>query len=59
MYSLHKTSTRAHILAKAEQFGAHAEVLAQLRWNLPPTLKFHKKQAMDIEVDFFRFETKE
>ena len=31
------------------------EVMAQLRFDLPKTYKFHKKQSVDIEVDLIRF----
>lgn len=55
VYSLHKTSTRSHVLAKAKQWNVKAQVLAQLRYDLPRTYKFHKKQSLDIEVDFIRF----
>ncbi|KAL7305772.1 hypothetical protein TKK_0002022 [Trichogramma kaykai] len=58
IYSLHKTSTRAHVLKKGEQLGLHAKVLAELRYDLPSTYKFHKKKSVDIEVDFIRFSTK-
>jgi len=55
VYSLHKTSTRDHVLKKAEQWGAKAQVLAELRYDLPATYKHHKKSSVDIEVDFLRF----
>eukprot|EP01130_Rhizamoeba_saxonica_P019010 TRINITY_DN9731_c0_g1_i1.p1 TRINITY_DN9731_c0_g1~~TRINITY_DN9731_c0_g1_i1.p1 ORF type:complete len:223 (-),score=56.10 TRINITY_DN9731_c0_g1_i1:51-719(-) len=55
VYSLHKTSTRAHILRKAVQWGVNAEVLAELRFDLPNTYRFHKKNNVDIEVDLIRF----
>lgn len=55
VYSLHKSSTREHVLAKAEKWGAKGEVLAELRYDLPASYRFHKKQTVDIEVDFFRF----
>lgn len=55
VYSLHKTSTRTHILKKAEDWGVKAEVLAKLRYNLPNTYRFHRKTSVDIEVDFIRF----
>lgn len=55
VYSLHKSSTRQHVLKKAEQFGAKAKVLAELRFDLPATYKFHKKDSIDIQVDFIRF----
>ncbi|KAJ1524197.1 hypothetical protein ONE63_010718 [Megalurothrips usitatus] len=55
VYSLHKTSTRDHVLAKAEKWGAKGQVLAELRYDLPASYRFHKKQSVDIEVDFIRF----
>lgn len=59
VYSLHKTSTREYITRKATDWGAkRATVVAQLRYDLPQTYSFHKKQSKDIEVDFYRFEVK-
>jgi len=55
VYSLHKTSTRSHVLKVAESLGAKGEVLAELHYDLPSTFKFHKKKSVDIQVDFFRF----
>lgn len=55
VYSLHKTSTRSHILAKALEWGVKTKVLAELRFDLPATYKFHKKNSVDICVDFIRF----
>lgn len=55
VYSLHKTSTRKHVLSKAEQWGAKGDVLAELRYDLPASYRFHRKQSVDIEVDFIRF----
>ncbi|KAL8560317.1 hypothetical protein ACOMHN_006048 [Nucella lapillus] len=55
VYSLHKTSTRQHILKKAKGWGVEAEVMAELRYDLSNTLAFHKKTSVDIEVDFYRF----
>lgn len=58
VYSLHKSSTRAHIqrLAVQELGAPAAEVLAELRYDLPPTYAFHKSKSKDIEVDLWRFE---
>eukprot|EP00899_Mesostigma_viride_P015034 jgi/Mesvir1/23531/Mv18232-RA.1 len=57
VYSLHKTSTRAHIEKAALKMGAsQATVIAELRYDLPATYKFHKKKEVDIEVDLWRFE---
>ena len=54
VYSLHKTATREHVLRKAEEWGARAEVVAQLRYDLPASYKHHKKASVDIDVDFVR-----
>eukprot|EP01105_Mastigella_eilhardi_P014234 TRINITY_DN3246_c0_g1_i1.p2 TRINITY_DN3246_c0_g1~~TRINITY_DN3246_c0_g1_i1.p2 ORF type:complete len:219 (-),score=81.16 TRINITY_DN3246_c0_g1_i1:66-722(-) len=56
VYSLHKSSTRAYVLSRAEALGAEAEVLAQLRWDIPAMYRCHTRQSVDIEVDFVRFE---
>lgn len=56
IYSLHKTSTRSFIKKKVSEWGLKGETLAQLRYDLPSTYKFHKKSSVDIEVDFWRFE---
>ncbi|KAH0561396.1 rRNA N6-adenosine-methyltransferase METTL5 [Cotesia glomerata] len=55
VYSLHKTSTRNFILKKAKQFNCEATVVAELRYDLPQAYKFHKKESVDIQVDFIRF----
>ncbi|CAG2067455.1 unnamed protein product [Timema podura] len=55
VYSLHKTSTRDHVLTKAADWGVKARVLAQLRFDLPASYKFHRKQSVDVHVDFIRF----
>ena len=55
VYSLHKSSTRDYILKKAHNWGVECEVLAQLRYDLPKTYKFHTKESKDIQVDFYRF----
>ena len=31
------------------------EVLAELRFDLPASYRFHTKDSVDIEVDFIRF----
>lgn len=58
LYSLHKSSTRDHFLRKAAGWNVEASVLAQLRYDLPATYKFHKHTSLDIEVDFWRFQKK-
>lgn len=47
-----------HILKKATDWGVEAKVLAELRYDLANTLKFHKKTTVDIEVDFIRLSHK-
>ncbi|KAJ3045761.1 hypothetical protein HDV00_007887 [Rhizophlyctis rosea] len=56
VYSLHKTSTRDFILKKAATWGLRGEVVAELRYDIPQSYKFHKKKSVDVEVDFLRFE---
>lgn len=56
VYSLHKSSTRQHILRSVKAWGVEGKVVAQLRYNLSNSYKFHKKQSVDIDVDFIRFE---
>ncbi|XP_067405371.1 rRNA N6-adenosine-methyltransferase METTL5 isoform X2 [Emydura macquarii macquarii] len=55
VYSLHKTSTRHHIQKKADEWKVKMEVIAELRYDLPASYKFHKKKSVDIEVDLIRF----
>uniref|UniRef100_T1IRL9 Methyltransferase-like protein 5 n=1 Tax=Strigamia maritima TaxID=126957 RepID=T1IRL9_STRMM len=55
VYSLHKTSTRNHIKKKADEWNVEIEIIAQLRFDLEATYKFHKQKSVDIEVDFIRF----
>jgi len=56
VYSLHKSSTREHILKKAKEWNVGAEVVAKLRWDIPKMYNFHKKQSVDVDVDFIRFD---
>uniref|UniRef100_A0A3B4XAT2 Methyltransferase 5, N6-adenosine n=1 Tax=Seriola lalandi dorsalis TaxID=1841481 RepID=A0A3B4XAT2_SERLL len=46
VYSLHKTSTREHIQKKANNWGVKMEVIAELRYDLPASYKFHKKKSV-------------
>ena len=41
VYSLHKSSTRSFLQKKAKELGVEAQVLAQLRWDIPQMYKFH------------------
>ncbi|ORY99379.1 methyltransferase-like protein 5-like protein [Syncephalastrum racemosum] len=55
VYSLHKTSTRDHILKKAKEWNVDCEVIAEMKFDVPMMYKFHKKKSVDIAVDFLRF----
>ena len=44
-----------HIGKKATEWGVSMEVMAELRFDLPATYKFHKQRSVDIEVDLIRF----
>ncbi|XP_050215828.1 uncharacterized protein LOC126666942 [Mercurialis annua] len=57
VYSLHKTSTREHVKKAAlRDLGASsADVLCELRYDVPQLYKFHKKKDVDIAVDLWRF----
>ncbi|KAK6151817.1 hypothetical protein DH2020_014452 [Rehmannia glutinosa] len=57
VYSLHKTSTRDHIKRTAlrEYNASSAEVLCELRFDVPQLYKFHKKKEVDVAVDLWRF----
>ena len=41
---------------RAQTWGVEAEVVAQLRYDLPRSYAFHKRQSVDIEVDLLRFQ---
>ncbi|WOL08346.1 hypothetical protein Cni_G17099 [Canna indica] len=58
VYSLHKTTTRDYIKRTAlrDCNARSAEVLCQLRFDVPQLYKFHKKKEVDIAVDLWRFE---
>lgn len=59
VYSLHKSATRQHLQKKASDWGVEFEVIAQLRFDLPQTYRFHKQKSVDIEVDLVRFAHKQ
>mmetsp|Transcript_20545 Transcript_20545/g.35436 ORF Transcript_20545/g.35436 Transcript_20545/m.35436 type:complete len:269 (+) Transcript_20545:48-854(+) len=56
VYSMHKSSTRDFLLTKIGQWGCKAEVLAQLKFELPKSYQFHRKQTLDIDVDLIRID---
>ncbi|GFY98365.1 S-adenosyl-L-methionine-dependent methyltransferases superfamily protein [Actinidia rufa] len=57
VYSLHKTTTRDHVKRTAlrDYHAKSAEVLCELRYDVPQLYKFHKKKEVDIAVDLWRF----
>uniref|UniRef100_A0A7N4P0U6 Methyltransferase-like protein 5 n=3 Tax=Sarcophilus harrisii TaxID=9305 RepID=A0A7N4P0U6_SARHA len=59
VYSLHKSSTREHIQKKADEWKIKMDVIAELRYDLPASYRFHKKKTVDIEVDLIRFSFKD
>lgn len=54
VYSMHKTSTRDFIVRKGQDWGVNITVLAQMRFDIPATHKFHKKKSVDVDVDLIR-----
>ncbi|ODM94046.1 Methyltransferase-like protein 5 [Orchesella cincta] len=62
VYSLHKSSTRDFFMKKlkksCEEFGClvKGEVMAEVRYELPKTYRFHKEKSLDIAVDFWCFQ---
>ncbi|KAH9815502.1 hypothetical protein DFH28DRAFT_1082324 [Melampsora americana] len=55
IFSLHKSSTRDYIQRKSKQWGFQGEVIAEMKYDLPKTLKMHKVKSLDIQVDLWRF----
>ncbi|CAJ0923895.1 unnamed protein product [Ranitomeya imitator] len=51
VYSLHKTSTREHVQKKAADWKVKMEVIAELRYDLPASYKFHKKKSVSCLKD--------
>lgn len=55
VYSMHKSSTRAHIARTAtEAWGCAFEVVAELRFDIPATYAFHREAVVDVAVDLIR-----
>jgi len=56
VYSMHKTSTRDHVIRTAtDTLGAtEAKVVAELRFDLPKSYAFHAKASSDVAVDLVR-----
>ncbi|KAK1288790.1 hypothetical protein QJS10_CPB19g01538 [Acorus calamus] len=57
VYSLHKTTTREHVkkIALRDFHATSADILCELRFDVPQLYKFHKKKEVDIAVDLWRF----
>ncbi|KAA0187462.1 Methyltransferase protein 5 [Fasciolopsis buskii] len=51
VYSLHKTSTRNFVLRTIRDLKANAEVVAELRFDIPRMYRRHRQDSVDIEVD--------
>ncbi|KAJ2952906.1 hypothetical protein O0L34_g7271 [Tuta absoluta] len=56
VYSLHKSTTRSHIQKKAKEWGVKGSVVAELKYDLPNTYKFHRQQSRDVAVDLWRLQ---
>lgn len=54
VYSFHKTSTRPFLIKTVQEWGYQLEVVAEMKFDLPQTYKFHKEKSVDIEVDLVR-----
>jgi predicted RNA methylase len=54
VYSFHKTATRDYILKQVAKWGYTCEVVAEMKFNVPATYKFHTQKTVDVEVDLIR-----
>uniref|UniRef100_A0A182PI16 Methyltransferase domain-containing protein n=1 Tax=Anopheles epiroticus TaxID=199890 RepID=A0A182PI16_9DIPT len=45
-----------HVKKKALEWKVRPSLIAELRYNLPQTYKFHKRTSVDVAVDLWRFE---
>jgi rRNA N6-adenosine-methyltransferase METTL5 len=54
IYSFHKTSTREYLLKLIEKWGFQAQVVAELKFDIPATYKFHTHATKDVAVDLLR-----
>ncbi|XP_034863702.1 rRNA N6-adenosine-methyltransferase METTL5 isoform X2 [Mirounga angustirostris] len=50
VYSLHKSSTRDHIQKKAAEWKIKIDIIAELRYDLPASYKFHKKKSVSLLI---------
>ena len=42
-------------MKKAKAWNIKGEVVAELKYNVDASYRFHKSKSVDIEVDFWRF----
>ncbi|KAB0399599.1 hypothetical protein E2I00_012699, partial [Balaenoptera physalus] len=50
VYSLHKSSTREHIQKKAAEWKIKIDIIAELRYDLPASYKFHKRKSVSLLI---------
>ena len=48
-----------HLAKKAKEWGVELWVMAQLRFDIPATYKFHKRRSVDVEVDLIRLKKRQ
>lgn len=56
VFSLHKSTTRAHLSKVAAGARAGVAVVAELRFPLPATMAHHTRGSVDVAVDLLRFD---
>jgi 23S rRNA G2445 N2-methylase RlmL len=58
VYSFHKTTTRAYILRTIQKEfpTATVSVVAEMKFDIRQTYKFHQKASVDVAVDLIRVE---
>lgn len=59
VYSLHKSSTRDFVGARARAWGTQPEVIACMRFDVPAMYAFHRQASVDVEVDLWRLDCSE
>lgn len=59
IYSMHKSSTRDFIREFISKMGGTITDISQMRFGLPRSYGFHKKEIKIIDVDIYRIERRE
>lgn len=54
VYSLHKSSTRKYIIKKCKEWNCQIEIVAELKYELTNTYKYHKQESKMINVDLIK-----